>query len=99
VTQEALRNIAKHASAMHVFLSLAYRDDHVLLQIEDDGRGFAAPDSQGVQRGLGLVSMGERVRLLEGTLTLMSDPGRGTRLSVSIPLTGISNEQTSHLTR
>jgi signal transduction histidine kinase len=39
------------------------------------------------------------VRLLEGTLTLTSDPGRGTRLSVSIPLTGISNEQTSYLAR
>ena len=52
-----------------------------------------------MQRGLGLVSMGERVRLLEGTLTLDSNPGQGTRLSVSIPVTGISNEQTSHLTR
>jgi signal transduction histidine kinase len=98
VTQEALRNVAKHANAMHVFLSLAYHDDRVLLHIEDDGRGFVQPDGQGVQRGLGLVSMGERIRLLEGTLTLTSDPGRGTRLSVSIPLTGISNEQTSHLT-
>jgi signal transduction histidine kinase len=98
VTQEALRNVAKHANAMHVFLSLAYHDDRVLLHIEDDGRGLVQPDGQGVQRGLGLVSMGERIRLLEGTLTLTSDPGRGTRLSVSIPLTGISNEQTSHLT-
>jgi signal transduction histidine kinase len=99
VTQEALRNVAKHANAMHVFLSLSYHDDHVLLRIKDDGRGFATPDGRGVQRGLGLVSMGERVRLLEGTLTLASDPGRGTQLSVSIPLTGISNEQTSHLAR
>jgi signal transduction histidine kinase len=99
VTQEALRNVAKHARAMHVCLSLAYRDDHVLLQVEDDGRGFATPDGQGAPRGLGLVSMGERVRLLEGTLTVRSDPGRGTRVSVSIPLTGISNEQTSYLTR
>ena len=99
VTQEALRNVAKHANAMHVSLTLSYPDDHVLLRIEDDGRGFTRQDGQGVERGLGLVSMGERVRLLEGTLTLTSDPGRGTRLSVSIPFTGISNEQTSHLTR
>ena len=99
VTQEALRNVAKHAGAMHVFLGLSYEEDHVLLRIEDDGRGFTPQDRHGMQRGLGLVSMGERVRLLEGTLTLTSDPGQGTRLSVSIPVTGISNEQTSHLTR
>jgi len=99
VTQEALRNVAKHASAKHVFLELTYREDHVLLRIEDDGRGFTPQDRQSVQRGLGLVSMGERVRLLEGTLMLTSDPGKGTRLLASIPFTGISNEQTSHLTR
>src|SRR4030095_4517152 len=84
VTQEALRNVAKHASAKHVFLELTYREDHVLLHIEDDGQGFTPQDRQSVQRGLGLVSMGERVRLLEGTLMLTSDPGRGTRLLGSI---------------
>ncbi|HKT34495.1 MAG TPA: sensor histidine kinase [Nitrospira sp.] len=99
VTQEALRNVAKHARAMHVFVELTFHEDHVLLRIEDDGRGFTPPDRPGVQPGLGLVSMGERVRLVEGTLTLTSDPGRGTRLSVSIPYIGISNEQTSHLAR
>jgi signal transduction histidine kinase len=99
VTQEVLRNVAKHAGATHVFLGLTCQEDHVLLQIEDDGRGFLPQDRHSVQRGLGLVSMGERVRLVEGTLTVTSDPGRGTRLAVSIPLTGISNEQTSHLAR
>jgi len=99
VTQEALRNVAKHAGAKHVLLKLTYHEDHVLLQIEDDGRGFTPEDRQSVQRGLGLVSMGERVRLLDGTLRLTSDPGRGARISISIPFTGISNEQTSHLTR
>jgi signal transduction histidine kinase len=94
-----LRNVAKHAGAMNVFLGLTYHEDHVLLRIEDDGRGFTPQDRHSVQRGLGLVSMGERVRLLEGTLTVTSELGRGTRLSASIPLTGISNEQTSHLAR
>jgi signal transduction histidine kinase len=99
VTQEALRNVAKHAGATHVFLGLTYQEDHVRLQIDDDGRGFTPQDRHSVQRGLGLVSMGERVRLVEGTLTVTSDPGRGTQLAVSIPLTGISNEQTSHPAR
>jgi signal transduction histidine kinase len=99
VTQEALRNVAKHAGATQVFLELTYHEDHVSLQIEDDGRGFMSEQRQSIQRGLGLISMGERVRLLEGTLTLTSNPGRGTRLAVSIPFTGISNEQASHFTR
>ena len=99
VTQEALRNVAKHAGATTVSLTLSYHEDRVMLRIEDNGRGLAPQDRNAVQRGLGLVSMGERVRLLEGTLTLTSDPGRGTRLSVSIPLTGISHVQSTHLTR
>jgi signal transduction histidine kinase len=99
VTQEALRNVAKHAGATDVFVGLSYHNDHVLLRIEDDGRGFTPQDRHSVQRGLGLVSMGERVRLLEGTLSITSDLGRGTQLVASIPLAGISNEQTSHLAR
>jgi signal transduction histidine kinase len=99
VTQEALRNVAKHAGATTVSLALSYQEDRVMLRIEDDGRGFAQQDKNTIQRGLGLVSMGERVRLLEGTLTLTSDPGSGTRLSVSIPLIGMSHAQTTHLTR
>ena len=99
VTQEALRNVAKHAGATMVSLALSHHDDRILLRIDDNGRGLTSHDRNEVQRGLGLVSMGERVRLLEGTLTLTSDPGSGTCLSVSIPLTGISHVQTAHLTR
>jgi signal transduction histidine kinase len=99
VTQEALRNVSKHAGATHVFLRLAYHEDHVRLEIEDDGRGFTPQDRHSAPRGLGLISMGERVRLVQGTLTVTSDPGQGTCLAVSIPLSGISNEQTSHLAR
>jgi signal transduction histidine kinase len=99
VTQEALRNVSKHAGATHVFLRLTYQEDHVRLQIEDDGRGFTPQDHHSAPRGLGLISMGERVRLVQGTLTVTSDPGQGTCLAVSLPLTGISNEQTSHLAR
>jgi signal transduction histidine kinase len=99
VTQEALRNVAKHAGATMVSLALSYHDDRIMLRIEDNGRGLTSQDRNAVQRGLGLVSMGERVRLLDGTLTFTSDAGSGTCLSVSIPLTGISHVQTTHLTR
>lgn len=99
VAQEALRNVAKHAGATTVDLALSCQDDSVMLRIEDNGRGLVPQDRNTMQRGLGLISMGERVRLMEGTLTLTSDPGSGTRLSVSIPLTGISHVETTHLTR
>jgi signal transduction histidine kinase len=99
VTQEALRNVAKHAGATTVSLTLSYHEDRVILRIEDNGRGLIPQERNVVQRGLGLVSMGERVRLLDGTLTLTSNPGKGTRLCVTIPLTGISHVQTTHLTR
>ncbi|HET9846235.1 MAG TPA: sensor histidine kinase [Nitrospira sp.] len=99
VAQEALRNVAKHAGATTVVLALSCQDDSVMLRIEDNGRGLVPQDRNTMQRGLGLISMGERVRLMEGTLTLTSDPGSGTRLSVSIPLTGISHVETTHLTR
>ena len=99
VAQEALRNVAKHAGATTVVLALSCQDDSVMLRIEDNGRGLVPQDRNTMQRGLGLISMGERVRLMEGTLTFTSDPGSGTRLSVSIPLTGISHVETTHLTR
>ena len=99
VTQEALRNVAKHAKATQVRLALTFSDDHVMLQIDDDGCGFTPQQRQNAQQGLGLISMGERVRLVQGTMTISSDIGRGTHLSISLPFIGVGDEQTSHSTR
>ena len=96
VAQEALRNAARHAQARTVRVSVA-RDAHsICLQVADDGRGFD-PRAARMERGLGLVSLEERARLVHGTLEVESNPGDGTivRLKASLPpgvRTGLSLE-------
>jgi len=85
VTQEGLRNIAKHARARHAEISLGQDNGGLRLIIQDDGLGFD-PAQLRRKAGLGLASMRERVRMLEAELLVYSEPGRGTRLEVSIPL-------------
>jgi signal transduction histidine kinase len=87
VTQEALRNAAKHSGATRLTVDLLGAEDLVLLEIRDSGVGF---DMQRVAQanGLGLVSMQERVHLVEGVFTIESTPNQGTRIWVMIPLTG-----------
>jgi signal transduction histidine kinase len=84
VAQEALRNIAKHAHAREARVSLAREPQQLIMRISDDGRGFD-PDET-MPRGLGLVSMGERVRMLGGSLQLDTLPGGGTVVSAILPL-------------
>jgi signal transduction histidine kinase len=84
VTQEALRNIARHAHTLEARLTLAADADGVSLAIVDGGVGF---DVESVRQsgGLGLVSMDERIRLLHGILHVKSQPGRGTELLAHLP--------------
>lgn len=84
VTQEALGNALKHADAQHVDVSLQIGDQHVDLTIKDDGKGFVA-DAEG-HRGLGLMSIDERTKLLGGSYRLHSTLGKGTELCICIPL-------------
>ena len=89
VTQESLSNIAKHAAATHVNVSLRRRSIYLTLAIRDDGAGcdpeaaFAA-SSQGRSSGLG--GMRDRVRLFGGKLRLDSKPGEGSTVSAQFPL-------------
>jgi PAS domain S-box-containing protein len=85
IAQESLHNIARHAGASEVNVELSVWDKHMRLVIEDDGRGFAFDEARG-RGGLGLASMEERARLAGGELRIESTPGRGTRVSVEIPL-------------
>src|SRR5262249_48123409 len=84
-TQEALHNIAKHAGVDRARLALSTDADAVFMRIEDAGRGFEVVPPH-ARRGLGLVSMEERVRLVGGTLTVRSQPGVGTTVLIRIPL-------------
>jgi signal transduction histidine kinase len=84
VAQESLQNIAKHARATNVRMTLSCNDAICRLRIEDDGRGFDPSKVRG-RNALGLISMQERMRLINGDITIESEPGRGTRLEVSAP--------------
>ncbi|MBI2955418.1 MAG: HAMP domain-containing protein [Chloroflexi bacterium] len=89
IVQEAMTNIAKHAEADQVTVSLKLRDGEVSASVEDDGRGFDVDrvfQAQGKERGFGLLGMSERVALLRGEMVLTSRPGRGTRIDVRLPL-------------
>jgi signal transduction histidine kinase len=81
VCAEALANVAKHAAASRVAVSVTADDGRVRVQIEDDGVGGADPG-----RGSGLRGLADRVETLGGTLQVESVPGRGTRLAAEIPL-------------
>lgn len=82
VVQEALHNVARHAEGSTVRVVAQQEPERLLLSIQDDGKGFDAQRS----RGLGLLGMQERVAHLGGTLQLLSEPGRGTLVSVMLPL-------------
>ena len=85
ILQEAVNNIAKHAEARRAHLLLEFLGDKVTGTVEDDGRGFD-PEAAGAKGGVGLAGMQERASLVGGILTIASQPGQGTRISVSIPL-------------
>jgi signal transduction histidine kinase len=81
--QEALANVAKHARASRVGLTLSYMEDLVTLDVRDDGVGF----DPGVVKsdGYGLMTMRQRVSRLAGALAVESEPGGGTAVSASVP--------------
>ena len=83
VAQEALANVAKHADARRVGLTLSYMDDVAVLDVRDDGRGFGSGARDG--SGFGLLAMEQRVRRVAGTFSVESAPGEGVALSGSVP--------------
>jgi signal transduction histidine kinase len=87
VAQEALNNVTRHAGARAASVVLRQMDGGLLLAVRDDGVGFD-PASPGTGRRLGLASMRERVRLVNGTLDIESAPGRGTAIVAWVPAEG-----------
>lgn len=87
VVQEALSNVAKHAQATVVGLTLSYLDDVVLLDVRDDGVGFAVGSSGNGAggHGFGLKGMRQRLRGVAGNVEIESTPGEGTAISASVP--------------
>jgi two-component system sensor histidine kinase UhpB len=83
VAQEALTNVARHADAEHVELSLERREGGVVLTVSDDGRGLS-PDA--LSSSHGIHGMRERAMLIGGHISIRGAPGRGTQVRLSIPL-------------
>jgi signal transduction histidine kinase len=92
LVQEALTNAAKHSKASQVWIRIGRKNRMLCCSIEDDGVGFdvRAVQSVGKRRGLGLIGMQERLSAIGGTLSIVSAPGRGTKLLIQLP-TEISN--------
>jgi PAS domain S-box-containing protein len=97
IIQEGLRNISKHACAVQVSVSLKGFAREIQLSIQDNGIGFDLAEAR-VTPGLGLSSLRERVRLINGTFSIQSRSGEGTFITVRVPLTpkGTENEKTTN---
>jgi two-component system sensor histidine kinase UhpB len=92
VLQEALHNAAKYSGVKHVEVRLAERSHAVHLMISDSGKGFDLQTAM-LGKGLGLTSMRERARLLDGTTSIESHPMGGTTIRVCIPLDSAETSQ------
>jgi signal transduction histidine kinase len=88
--QEALTNIGKHAQAENVMVQVRNGTGRISFRVEDDGNGFDVEELKAktvIEKGLGLAAMNERARMLGGVLHLWIEPGKGTRIDLSIPIT------------
>jgi signal transduction histidine kinase len=83
VVQEAMTNCARHARAQSIRISVAAGEDYLGVLVTDDGVGL---DPARRRSGLGLRGIDERVKELDGTMTISRDAGRGTTLGVRLPL-------------
>jgi PAS domain S-box-containing protein len=89
IYQQMLSNVARHAQAQQVNVRFALNEGEAVLEIQDDGCGFVAPDrwiDLARQGHLGLIGAAERAEALNGKFTVTSAPGEGTLVSVNIPL-------------
>jgi two-component system sensor histidine kinase DegS len=89
IVQESLVNVRKHSGARQVLVRLASQEKQLLLTVEDDGKGFPfsgrLPQGELDSQGKGPLVIKERVRLMDGNLTVESNPGQGSKLEIRIP--------------
>ena len=81
IAQEALTNAVRHSGTRRIGVRLAYRTGSVELEIDDSGRGMSGAEPS----GFGVDGMRERARQIGGAIQILSDPGRGTRIIVTVP--------------
>lgn len=88
ITQEALRNAARHGGATEAWVTLRQRGEHLELEVRDNGSGFVVPATTARGTGgLGLQLMRERAGVVGGTVLIVSSPGHGTVIRGQFPLT------------
>lgn len=89
IAQEALTNIRRHAEASRAWITLKFNDNKIVLTIKDNGKGFELPQRMGDLASigkLGLAGMQERAQLIRGNLMLHSELGKGTTVTVEVPI-------------
>ena len=84
IVQEALNNIVKHARAKNIYVLLARKGDQIRLMVKDDGVGFKQIKQRSIRK-VGLLAMKDSVRLLGGSISIKSAPGKGTHIEVICP--------------
>jgi len=85
ILQESLTNAAKHSGASLVTITFGLENDYYQLEIKDNGRGIKKEDFE-KKNSFGLLGMRERAEIFKGTISITSEPGRGTTISVLIPV-------------
>jgi signal transduction histidine kinase len=94
--QEAYSNITRHAHADRASLSLEFSSKTVTLKVEDDGVGFNMPDNPAeyaAKGHFGLLGLKERAELIGASLSIITSPGKGTSLTVTLPVNSIDADQ------
>ena len=85
MVQEALGNILRHSEASECRVCIIRNDGHINLEISDNGKGFEVNNINPKTVGLGLTGIKERVRILDGTISINSEQGKGTNIKIVIP--------------
>ena len=91
IAQEAVHNAVRHADPARIDIELRFDAQQLQMTIRDDGRGFEEPASSaltGPEGHFGLTGMRERAGVIGGTLVVDSTPGKGTEISVHVPIGG-----------
>lgn len=86
IAQEALTNVLHHAKSAETAVELHYSSDMLMLTIEDQGVGFRVSEASGKTGHYGLLGMKERAATIDGTLEVTSEPGRGTKVTLRVPI-------------
>jgi signal transduction histidine kinase len=93
IFQECLTNVIRHAQAKSVHVSLCQEEESILLIVEDDGVGFCESDLSNSLGSLGLLGMKERAQFCGGKVQISSSPGKGTTVTIRVPVDTLGAER------